>query len=232
MDESTIDALNAINRRFYEIVADDFDATRQQPWEGWRRLVPYLHSGMHVLDVGCGNGRFGVFVAAQLERKFSYTGLDNNAVLLERAKEALSGIDARLEVRDVVAEPLDVGVGQFDLVALFGVLHHIPSAERRRDLLRRLAACATPGGYLVFSEWRFYEDENLRARIVPWGDAMQIEAGDYLLDWRRGTVALRYCHYVDDAEHTRLVAATGLTPVAEFRADSANLYTVLQKPLA
>jgi hypothetical protein len=118
------------------------------------------------------------------------------------------------------------------LVALFGVLHHIPGAERRLDLLRRLAACVVPGGWLVFSEWHFYEDEHLRARILPWSDEMHVEAGDYLLDWRRGTVALRYCHYVDDAEHARLVAATSLTPAAEYRADSANLYTVLQKPLA
>ncbi len=37
--------------------------------------------------------------------------------------------------------------------------------------------------------------------------------------WRRETPALRYCHYVDDAEHSALVAATGLTEVVTFRAD-------------
>jgi len=60
----------------------------------------------------------------------------------------------------------------------------------------------------------------------------QVEAGDYLLDWRRGERALRYCHYVDDAEQAQLVAATGLKLVTQYRADGstgdANLYTVMK----
>lgn len=232
MDESTIRRLNAINQQFYETVAADFDATRQKPWLGWWQLVPYLHAGMRVLDVGCGNGRFGVFVAENLQGAFSYVGLDSSAALLERARAALGYVDARLQVRDLVTDPLSEHLGQFELVVLFGVLHHVPGAARRLDLMRRLAQCVEPGGWLVFSEWRFYEDERLRARILPWDAEMQVEPGDYLLDWRRGTTALRYCHYVDDAEHERLVAATGLARVAEFRADSANLYSVLHKPLA
>lgn len=232
MDESTIRRLNAINQRFYETVATDFDATRQKPWLGWRQLVPYLRAGMRVLDVGCGNGRFGMFVAENLQGAFSYMGLDSSAALLERAKLALAHVDARLHVRDVVTEPLGDDLGCFDLVALFGVLHHVPGAAQRLDLMRRLAQCVEPGGWLIFSEWRFYEDARLRERILPWDAEMQVEQGDYLLDWRRGTTALRYCHDVDDKEHERLVAATGLAVVAEFRADSANLYSVLHKPLA
>ncbi len=232
MDDSTIQALNTINQRFYETVANDFDATRQQPWQGWQQLVPYLREGMRVLDVGCGNGRFGVFVASQLGgQSFHYTGIDNSDALLERARTAL-GSAARLELRDVVEAPPDEAFGQYELVVLFGVLHHIPGAARRLDLVRRLARRVAPGGRLVFSEWRFDEVPRLRERIVAWDDGMDVEAGDYLLDWRRGTHALRYCHAVDDAEHARLVEATGLLPVAEFRADSANLYAILEKPLA
>lgn len=232
MDESTIRRLNAINQQFYETVAADFDATRQKPWLGWRQLVPYLSAGMRVLDVGCGNGRFGMFVAENLQGAFSYVGLDNSAALLKRARAALGHMDAHLLIHDVVTAPLGDDLGRFDLVVLFGVLHHVPGAAQRLDLMRRLAQCVQPGGWLVFSEWRFYEDERLRARILPWDAEMQVEPKDYLLDWRRGATALRYCHYVDDAEHERLVAATGLAVAAEFRADSANLYSVLHKPLA
>lgn len=194
--------------------------------------MPYLHSGIRVLDVGCGNGRFGVFIAENLQGAFSYTGLDSSAVLLERARLALAHVQAQLRVHDLVTAPLGEDMGQFDLVVLFGVLHHVPGAARRLDLMRRLARCVALGGWLVFSEWHFYEDERLRARILPWDAEMQVEPGDYLLDWRRGTTALRYCHYVDEQEHQELLAATGLVRVAEFRADSANLYSVLHKPLA
>ncbi|MBC8100170.1 MAG: class I SAM-dependent methyltransferase, partial [Armatimonadetes bacterium] len=57
---------------------------------------------------------------------------------------------------------------------------------------------------------------------------------DYLLDWRRGERALRYCHHVDDAELGALVAASGLSVVASYYADgessTLNAYRVLYRP--
>lgn len=230
MDESTIRKLNEINRRFYETTAEAFDATRQQPWEGWERLTDYCKRGMRVLDVGCGNGRFGAFLAGRLGKDgFSYTGIDSSAMLLERARVTLEGAEARFELRDIIEQGLGEGEGQYDFVGLFGVLHHVPGEAQRVALLRQLSERVAAGGVLVFTEWRFLAVANLRERVVAWEAGMQVERGDYLLDWRRGERALRYCHAVDDAEHARLTEATGLTPVSEYRADAANLYTVLQR---
>ncbi|MEO8397712.1 MAG: class I SAM-dependent methyltransferase [Chloroflexota bacterium] len=243
MDETTIRSLNEINRRFYETVAVEFDSSRQKPWEGWERIVEQIRAGVPnevwlrpaptpftVLDVGCGNGRFGRFLADQIgKERLRYVGIDSSAALLERAKTALEGIDARLEQRDIVESPLDAALGEFDMVALFGVLHHIPGADRRLALVRALGERVAPGGVLVFTEWRFLDVATLRARVVPWAANLQVEAGDCLLDWRRGETALRYCHFVDDAEHERLVEASGLKRVEEFRADATNRYTVLRR---
>ncbi len=44
MDETTIRRLNEINRRFYETVAADFDATRQTAWSGWEDIIRNLSS--------------------------------------------------------------------------------------------------------------------------------------------------------------------------------------------
>lgn len=235
MDEETIQELNALNRDFYRTVADDFDTTRGRPWPGWRGLLPSLTTAagpLRVLDVGCGNGRFGAFLAASVHRPIFYTGVDNNPALLERARatlEPLKGMSVRLLERDIVnAPPPD---GPYELVVLFGVLHHIPAFERRRGLLRALARRLAPGGVLAFACWRFYEYVRFRERIAPWPHNLTAEPGDYLLDWRRGANALRYCHYIDDAELAALLAATGLTPLATYRADGhegdANLYAVL-----
>ncbi len=238
MNDATIRTLNAINQRFYATVAAEFDATRQTPWQGWEQVAEIMRAGLRpapteirVLDVGCGNGRFGVFLADRLGRDgLHYHGIDSSAALLDRARLALADIDATFEQRDLVEQPLDNTLGQFDFVVLFGVLHHVPGADRRLDLLRTLADHVGDGGSLAFSEWRFYEEPKLRERIIAWDNDIQVEAGDYLLDWRRGETAIRYCHYVDDAEHTRLVRATGLSVEAEYRADAANLYTVLKHP--
>lgn len=237
LDDATIRRLNEINRRFYAVVADDFDTTRGKPWPGWRRLLPHIQrlqaAPLRLLDVGCGNGRFGLFVARETTRDIGYHGVDNNPALLDHARAALAGLPnfhATLEARDIITGGLPDGA--YDLVALFGVLHHIPGAANRQALLRALADRVAPGGLLAFAAWRFYDYARFRERVVAWPDGLTVEPGDYLLDWRRGANALRYCHHVNDDELAALVAASGLTEVTRYRADGqtgdANFYVVLR----
>ena len=244
MNTETITRLNAINRAFYAAVADDFDQTRGTAWSGWQRLLPHLTTPLSVLDVGCGNGRFGLFLHDNLQPSpdsalstqhsaLSYTGLDSSPALLAHARDALTakaGLHATLEQRDIIENPPDTG--EYDLVVLLGVLHHIPGYEQRQTFMRQLARRVKSGGLLVFAAWRFYEYDRFRERIVPWSEDMHVEANDYLLDWRRGAVSLHYCHYTDDAEHDALVAATGLTEIDTYRADgqggASNRYSLLR----
>lgn len=232
MDNATIHRLNAINREFYRVTADEFDQTRGQAWLGWDPLLPHLKTPLSVLDVGCGNGRFGLFLIEHFAPKdLYYHGIDNNLALLEHARAALKGLpNVNLEERDIIENPPDSGF--YDLVVLFGVIHHIPGAAQRQTFMRSLAQHVKPSGIFAFACWRFYEYERFRQRIVPWPADIQVEANDFLLDWRRGEVALRYCHYVDDTEHAALIAATGITEIQSYRADgsdgAANRYSLLR----
>lgn len=226
--------LNDLNRTFYQTTAQEFDQTRGRAWNGWKRLLPYLHAPLSVLDVGCGNGRFGAFVAEHAAGMVRYEGLDNSPELLAYAREALqnvSQLSATLRQFDLMLDALPDAT--YDLVVLFGVVHHIPGAQQRQDFLHGLAQRVNVGGYLCFATWRFYEDARLRERIVPWEAGWQVEQHDYLLDWRRGERALRYCHYVDDAEQQALISATGLAHVESYRADGAddrlNCYSILRR---
>ena len=87
-----------------------------------------------------------------------------------------------------------------------------------------------------FAAWRFAEYERFTKRFTdppaPLADlALALEPNDYILDWRRGERALRYCHYVDDAEHDALVEATRLKELERYRADGSdgrmNCYSIL-----
>src|SRR5687767_4501043 len=120
MDEATIQRLNAINWAFYETTAAEFDATRGQSWPGWDRLLSHLKTPLSVLDVGCGNGRFGLFLREHLSGPLSYTGLDNNPALLEAAQQALASQDqmtTSLCPYDLLTDPLPDA--EYDLVVLF-----------------------------------------------------------------------------------------------------------------
>jgi tRNA (uracil-5-)-methyltransferase TRM9 len=233
MNPETVTLLNQLNTEFYQTVASSFDATRATPWSGWFELLPHLEGlggNLRVLDLGCGNGRFGVFLADHLD--IHYTGLDSSAFLLERAAEDLTakGIPHTLQAVDLLNFEIE---DSYDLVGLFGVLHHIPGFENRRALIDKAVNALKPRGLLVLTFWAFYEQERLRKRIIAWENAptkyqtLDLEPGDYLLDWQRETPALRYCHYVDAVEGEKLLA--GYKVIAQFEADQANHYVLIRR---
>ncbi len=236
MDEATIHHLNTLNKQFYTTIADAFDQTRGSAWHGWERLLPHFRTLLYqprVLDIGCGNGRFGVFLA-QNGIQAHYEGHDNNAALLAYAYDALQNIglaSVKLIERDSILQPLDTGM--FDFIGVFGVVHHVAGNDQRRLFLRDLAQRLLPNGRFAYATWRFMEDDKLSQRVVAWDTdlATKVEANDYLLDWRQGQRALRYCHYVNDAEQDGLDAATGLSLLERYRADGRegrlNAYSVL-----
>jgi len=193
--------------------------------------------------VGCGNGRFGWFLAGQ-QPELRYLGLDTSAELLEIARSrGPIGAGAELRQLDVVEQDLDACLGErrFSLVALMGLLHHVPSAERRRALLRALAGRLRPGGLLALTSWQFEAYQRFRDRIVAWEaynreaaapiDPAQLEPGDYLLRWGRGA-RLRYCHFADEDETHALLAPLPCQTLASYRADGRegnfNHYVVLR----
>ena len=65
MKQATILQLNDLNQHFYKVTAEEFSKTRSFYWKGWGELIEPLkeigknHPQLKVLDIGCGNGRFG-----------------------------------------------------------------------------------------------------------------------------------------------------------------------------
>jgi SAM-dependent methyltransferase len=230
LDAETVRLLNQLNQDFYARVADSFDATRLNPWAGWSDLLPYIKQlkarpALRVLDLGCGNGRFGVFLGEHVA--IDYTGIDSNAYLLGQAAKHLP--DTTLINADLLSDALPV-TPPYDLIAVFGVIHHLPGFSTRRDFIMKAAGWLAEGGLLAMTFWKFYENETLRARIVPWDANLSVEKNDFLLDWRRDTdePALRYCHYVDDDEAGKLL--DGLHITARYDADHSNQYVLLTNP--
>lgn len=235
MNRATRLRLNQINQAFYAAAAAEFDATRQRAWPGWRRMLTVIQLPIRsLLDVGCGNGRLARFLAENQTQPFDCYGIDSNRKLLDLARRQLAEyphLRTHLIQRDVIREGLPTQPA--DLVTLFGLLHHLPGRRQRQAFVSRLADSVPAGGFMAFTAWRFVEQERFRRRIIDWDADITVEKHDYLLDWRRGERALRYCHYVDDEEHDQLIGATGLDVIDDYRADGAsgdlNRYTILQR---
>lgn len=252
MQTETILKLNQINHRFYKKVAEHFHTSRQFYWHGWRRLLPHFEQlsqdkeQLSVLDVGCGNGRFGKFLFDTLPGQvISYHGIDFNPTLLEHAQASLSNTTLATQfqqidlVKSLVSDTLlPEKAEKYDCIVLFGVLHHIPSYQLRKKLLQDLTAQLAPNGLLCLTLWKFInpsQEENTPT-IDPGQvsiDPAKLEPHDYFIPWERGVSAVRYCHYTPDHEEARLLAAAGLELIDSFEADGkegkGNRYLILKR---
>ncbi len=239
MDRDTVLTLNALNRRFYAARAADFSAARQDPWPGWEPLRQHLAGAaapQRVLDLGCGNARLARFLRAG-RVPLAYTGIDACSALLdEAAAEMEPRAGDRLLCADLVAEPPEraLPAGPFELVALFGLLHHVPGRDARGRLLAAAATRLAPDGLLALNLWRFDRFPRFERRRVPWSrvpalDPARLEPGDALLAWGEGDGPPRFCHAMDDAEIDALLDPLALREVARYAGEGGlNEYRLLR----
>jgi (p)ppGpp synthase/HD superfamily hydrolase len=119
-----------------------------------------------------------------------------------------------------------VDSGKWEAVTAFAVLHHIPSTEMRLNLLRTVHDLLSENGKFIHSNWQFLNSEKLKARIKPWENAAvqasDVDAGDYLLDWRSGGQGLRYVHHFNESELSALADEAGFRVVDSFYSDGES----------
>jgi tRNA (uracil-5-)-methyltransferase TRM9 len=239
VNAATAAHLIEVNRQFYQTFALQFDSTRQRLQPGVQRILAGLKTDLSILDLGCGNGAVARALAAATYSG-CYIGLDFSAGLLGRAGIlqppagfSVQFIDADLtapEWQEVVPTP------SYDLILLFAVLHHLPGAIVRQQLLSNAQRLLKPHGCLIHSEWQFMNSARLRARIQPWQSVgvqpEQVDSGDFLLDWRQGGNGLRYVHDFNESELADLARQTGFKVQETFYSDGENqrlgLYQIWQ----
>ena len=114
----------------------------------------------------------------------------------------------------------------FDLVFAFAALHHIPSIELRLQIIKKIHELLKPDGMFIHSNWQFLNSPRLKARIQPWGSVglkeTDVDANDYLLDWKRGGHGLRYVHHFNKSELADLAKASGFEIIETLYSDGEN----------
>lgn len=226
MNSRTAACLTEINREFYTRFGNSFSATRRRLQPGVHRVLKSFQGDESILDLGCGNGEFARALAKHGHRG-PYLGVDFSLPLLRDAESLPGQFSARFMQVDltqlsVTSDQLSVP-DHWSLVTAFAVLHHIPSTELRLDLLRAVRMLIRDDGVFIHSNWQFLNSEKLKARIQPWQAAnlsqAEVDAGDYLLDWRSGGKGLRYVHHFDEQELAELASASGFRVADTYYSD-------------
>ncbi|HSQ38930.1 MAG TPA: class I SAM-dependent methyltransferase [Anaerolineales bacterium] len=226
MNSAVAARLIELNREFYTRFGDSFSATRHRIQPGVRCVLVMLGGDEDILDLGCGNGWFARELAERGHRG-AYLGVDFSLPLLRDAESYAGGFSAKFMQADLTKLSAFSGqlsaAGHWSLITAFATLHHIPSREIRIGVLKTVRQLLKPNGLFIHSNWQFMNSEKLKARIQPWDvaaiDGSEVDAGDYLLDWRNGGKGLRYVHHFDEAELSELAQATGFQVKDVFYSD-------------
>jgi len=235
MNKETAEKLIALNREFYDRFGKSFSATRQRLQPGVKRILDSFKGDENILDLGCGNGEFARVLAKRGHRG-SYLGLDFSLPLLRDAGSQSGGSAAKFMEIDITklspkSEQLSVVSGQWDVITAFAVLHHIPGDEIRLNILKTVHDLLAKDGRFILSNWQFLNSEKLKVRIKPWEaaaisrpalsgvQASEVDAGDYLLDWRNGGEGLRYVHHFTAEELSALAKQAGFEVADAFLSD-------------
>jgi 2-polyprenyl-3-methyl-5-hydroxy-6-metoxy-1,4-benzoquinol methylase len=127
-------------------------------------LLESLHlstlSGRTFLDIGCGSGLFSL-AACQLGASVRSFDYDQDSVLAttELRRRFAADSDWQVEPGSILDPEFVSGLGQFDVVYAWGVLHHTGDLWRAIDATARLVS---PSGLLYIS---VYNDQGLASRV-------------------------------------------------------------------
>jgi ubiquinone/menaquinone biosynthesis C-methylase UbiE len=183
--------------------ADQFIAVKAR----WLlRREPELKTGrLAVLDYGCGAGDF-MRVLAGLGARADFTGCDVSIGMLQQAARrwpSTLGAPPTFVTQQEARTPF--ADGQFDVVLISAVLHHVPPGERQA-VYAELDRIAKPGGCIHVFE---HNPRNPLVRHVIAGTP--IDANAILLDAREVNAALRATRRYDLATDYLMFMPPSLT---------------------
>ncbi len=173
----------------YDQIADHFSDTRYKPWPGVVSFLQGLPPESHILDVGCGNGKY-----LSVRQDCHMYGCDPCDKLATIAKEKHPS--ASVVVANGLCLPY--ATASMDAIISIAVLHHLSTSDR--DLfLSEVQRVLKPGGSLLLTVWT---TEAVKPNWKP------MRGGDYLVPWMRpdGEVFDRFYHLFTQEEAGEVIS--------------------------
>jgi SAM-dependent methyltransferase len=146
------------------------------------RLLPSLDSRQRILDIGCGSGQQTIDLAGLTEAQI--VAVDNHPPFIDQLAKRVTESSLGAKVTPQIGDMSDLKfpAGSFDVVWSEGAIFIIGFSEGLSKWRRLLA----PGGYLVVSEFCWFDD-NPPAELQEMFMDGDYEAGD--VESRRKSIA-------------------------------------------
>ncbi len=188
------------------VSAGKFDASRAAEYASQSRIALAGYDACHeltacvlaaalakptarVLVGGAGGTAQEILTTAKLEPGWHFTAVDPSPQMIETAQASIRavGLDDRVEWRAGTIGDLPPSA-DFDAATLIGVLHHLPEAEMKRQILSDIALRLKPGApFIIACNHYPYADEPLR--LAAWRQRWRMfGAGDAEIKAKLGKI--------------------------------------------
>lgn len=115
--------------------------------------------GMRILDIGCGTGQ----ILENLPNYVEYVGFDVSQEYIDAAKNKY-GHRALFKLKHITLQDLDI-LPKFDIVLIFGVLHHLDD-DQARKIISIAYEALNYGGKLITIDPCFVNNQNKIAKLL------------------------------------------------------------------
>ena len=193
------------NRSSYDKIAQEFSRTRIQFWNELVFLKEHTTSGMSLIDIGCGNGRFYSVIK---ERGSTYTGVDNSQGLLDEARKKFP--EANFVNGDATALPF--ANESFNIAYSFATIHHIPSRALRKKFVSEAGRVLHTGNTFILTTWYLWRPRYISQLLFTAIKSLlllsPLDIGDMMHTFGKERTP-RYLHAFTERELLRLLKKNG-----------------------
>ncbi len=151
----------------------------------------------------------------------------------------------KLKELDILKELDQFENKRFDLIVMFGLIHHIPSLQARNQFFAQVTKLLNPNGLLIFTTWQYLDTpRRIKRAVDPETETgkyiyeklgikkTDLEVGDNILDWVKKVFSYCYSHYFIEVEVKSYLSNNNLELIHSFVCDSRdskrNTYYVCQ----
>jgi alkylated DNA repair protein alkB family protein 8 len=153
----------------YNSIAEHFSHTRYKAWPKVQAFLEGLPSGSIVGDIGCGNGKY-IFCVNHLQ--FIGSDIAENFAKICREKDPKT----QVLVSDTINVPFRDS--SLDYAISIAVIHHLSTAERRKQAIKELIRVVKPGGRVLIYVWAYEQHDKKfvdQDVFVPWNNQLKFE---------------------------------------------------------
>ena len=182
LDDDTVKSFGAEWERFPEFTEQEIEKIGEDYFDIVNDSI--LTKNSHVLDVGCGSGRWSKFVAPKV---LSVEAIDPSTSVITAAN--FLGEEKNVRVSQASVDNIPFSDNSFDLVFSLGVLHHIPDTEK--GIIRCVDKVRNGGWFHIYLYYNlenrgslyryiYYISSTLRRRISGYGDSKKFMIADLI----------------------------------------------------